>query len=262
MTSTRKPSPPRPPAPSGKPAPNIPAAANTPPAAGSVASSPRHFRALLEPDHTELKWVIARVPFDVAAAWHTMLRLRVRGEINGFPFRTSLFPLPGNQPGHFVLVNKTMQHAANVRVGSMADLSLEPDLEVRPADLPPDLIAAFEDDARLLHFAESFSDSIRREFGKWIAAVKGPEARARRCAQLAERLLLAMEGEQVTPPVLEALFRANPRARAGWAAMTSTQRRGHLLGIFGYQTPEARTRRAQKAIADALKAEAKSTRSP
>ena len=67
---------------------------------------------------------------------------------------------------------------------------------------------------------------------------------------MAERLLLAMEGELETPPVLEALFRKNPQGRSGWTRMTPNQRRSHLLGIFYYQTPEARTRRAQKAVDD------------
>jgi hypothetical protein len=34
--------------------------------------------------------------------------------------------------------------------------------------------------------------------------------------------------------------------------MTPVQRRGHLLGIFYYQSPEARERRAQKAVDEAL----------
>ena len=34
--------------------------------------------------------------------------------------------------------------------------------------------------------------------------------------------------------------------------MTKLQRRNHLLGIFYYQSPEARERRAQKVVADAL----------
>jgi uncharacterized protein YdeI (YjbR/CyaY-like superfamily) len=79
---------------------------------------------------------------------------------------------------------------------------------------------------------------------------------------MVERIMLAMEGEQVLPPILQVAFRRAPRARAGWDAMTPVQRRGHLLGIFYYQSPEARERRAQKAIDEALRvAEAKSSKS-
>ena len=64
----------------------------------------------------------------------------------------------------------------------------------------------------------------------------------------------AMEGEHETPPILDHhLSRRNPKARTGWLALTPYQRRCHLLGIFYYQTPEARTRRAQKAVEEAIR---------
>ena len=44
----------------------------------------RSFTALLEPDGTQLRWVIARVPFDIAKAWPVRKGRRVRGEIEGF----------------------------------------------------------------------------------------------------------------------------------------------------------------------------------
>ncbi|MGC2639572.1 MAG: YdeI/OmpD-associated family protein [Acidobacteriaceae bacterium] len=66
-----------------------------------------------------------------------------------------------------------------------------------------------------------------------------------------------MEGEHTTPPVLELAFQRQPRARAGWLAMTPIQRRGHLLGIYWYQSPESRRKRAQKAVEAALRVAAK-----
>jgi uncharacterized protein YdeI (YjbR/CyaY-like superfamily) len=67
-------------------------------------------------------------------------------------------------------------------------------------------------------------------------------------------MLLAMEGEQVLPPILQVAFRRAPQAQRGWDAMTAVQRRAHLLGIFYYQSPEARERRARKAVEEALRA--------
>lgn len=68
----------------------------------------KKFTATLEPDGTQLRWVIARVPFDIAKAWPELHRRRVRGDIEGFAFRTSLFPNPRGT-GHMLLVNKKMQ---------------------------------------------------------------------------------------------------------------------------------------------------------
>jgi hypothetical protein len=70
---------------------------------------------------------------------------------------------------------------------------------------------------------------------------------------MAERMLLAMEGEKQLPPILDVAFRRSPKARKGWELMTVVQRRGHLLGVFYYQSPEAREKRAGKVVEDCLR---------
>ena len=87
---------------------------------------------------------------------------------------------------------------------------------------------------------------MRREIGKWVMEPRSEATRMRRTEQMAERLLATMEGERELPPVIEAAFRLRPKARAGWARMTATQRRGELMAVFYYQTPEARMKRVQK----------------
>jgi uncharacterized protein YdeI (YjbR/CyaY-like superfamily) len=77
---------------------------------------------------------------------------------------------------------------------------------------------------------------------------------------MAERMLLTLEGETEPPPILHAAFLRQPLARKGWEAMTPTQRRNHLLGIFYYQTADARERRAAKAVEEALGVARKSSR--
>jgi uncharacterized protein YdeI (YjbR/CyaY-like superfamily) len=94
---------------------------------------------------------------------------------------------------------------------------------------------------------------MRREIGKWITGVKSDDARMRRAEQMAERLLAAMEAERELPPVIELAFRLRPKARSGWSRMTPTQRRSELLGVFYYQTSEARQRRVEKLCAVAEK---------
>lgn len=218
-----------------------------------TARQRRSFTARLEPDGTSLRWVIARVPFDVARAWPVRKRLRVRGEIEGFPFRTSLFPDPRGE-GHVLLVNKKMQAGAGARQSDRAHIWLEPDLEERPALIPPELETALKGDRRLRKWFGALSESMRREIGKWVDNAKGPEVRRKRAEKMAERLMQAMEGEDEPPPVLRAAFLRQPLAREGWNALTPAQRRGHLLCIFYDETVEARERRAAKAIEDALRA--------
>jgi uncharacterized protein YdeI (YjbR/CyaY-like superfamily) len=216
-------------------------------------SAAKSFTARLEPDGTALKWVIARVPFDIDKAWPERKRLRVRGEINGFAFRTSLFPVPG-QKAHRVLVNKKMQKGAGARPGDSVRITLEPDFEERKAVMPKELEAALKADRQLRKWFDGLSEYLRRTFCAMVNGTKNPETRQRQAQRIAERLLLAMEGELETPPILKVAFARQPLAAAGWNAMTPTQRRGHLLGIFYYEGVEARQRRTAKAVEDALKA--------
>jgi uncharacterized protein YdeI (YjbR/CyaY-like superfamily) len=211
----------------------------------------KSFRGVLEPDHTALKWVIVRVPFDPTAVWKVRHGLRVKGSINGFGFRTSLFG--SAEGGHVLLVNKQMQKGARVSVGVAAEIVLEPDLEERAAKVPPELQKLLKQDRALKAWFEELSYSVRKDIGNLVSDPKSPEARVRRAEQMAERMMLAMEGERELPPILQVAFRRQPQARAGWEAMTPVQRRGHLLGIFYYQSPESREKRARKAVDDALR---------
>jgi uncharacterized protein YdeI (YjbR/CyaY-like superfamily) len=215
-------------------------------------SSLKTFRAVLEPSGNELRWVIARVPFDVAKAWPERNGRRVRGEINGFPFRTSLFP-NARDGGHVLLVNKTMQAGAHARAGDTAQFRLEPDMEERKAIVPAELARALRGERGLRRWFDALNPSRRRDVGRWVSEPKTAETRERRAEQMAERLLLAMEGEEEPPPILRTAFLGHPQARAGWDAMTPIRRRNHLLAIFYYQTSEGRARRAGEAIEDALR---------
>jgi uncharacterized protein DUF1905/bacteriocin resistance YdeI/OmpD-like protein len=216
---------------------------------GNVRPIPKTFRAPLERIQSRLGWTIIRIPFDVGKVWGTRGQLRVKGEINGFAFRTSLFPARGG--GHILLVNKRMQKGGDVRQGSTAQFRLEPDLEVRVAIVPAELKRFLKEDAYLRRWFDNLNYSTRNEIGKWIVQVKSPEARARRAEQMAERLLAVMEAEHELPPVLQLSFARDPRALAGWKRMSPSHRRSHLFAIFYYRTPEARSRRIEKTLQDA-----------
>ncbi len=220
-------------------------------------NKPQRFRALLEPDGTALRWTVARLPFDPAKVWKVRDRLRVKGTIGGFPLRTSLFG--SQEKGYFLLVNKAMQKGAGVQVGEMVAITLEPDLEERPTAVPPEFASLLKRDRALTRFFAELNPSARRDICHHVAEPKSKDARKRRAGQLAERMLLAMEGETILPPILQVAFRQFPKAHQGWLAMTPVQRRGHLLGIFYYQSPEARGRRAQKAVEEALRIASSST---
>ena len=216
-----------------------------------MANRAKTFRSSLEHLAAGLGWVIARVPFDPSEAWSKMIRLRVRGEINGFAFRTSLFP--DSRGGFFLLINRAMQKGANVRSGDAADFRLEPDLDARQAELPDELAALLDDEPGLREWYDELTEYTRREIGKWILSVKSDASRMNRAQQMAERLLSTMEAEIELPPLIATAFRKHPKARVGWEKMTPLQRRNELMAVFYYQTPDARQRRLDKLIEAAEK---------
>jgi uncharacterized protein YdeI (YjbR/CyaY-like superfamily) len=208
---------------------------------------------VIEPLKGNLGWMVARLPFEVESTWKKMVRLRVKVEVGGEVFRTSLFA-DANHGGHFVLVNKKMQKAAGAGKGAMVDFTIAPDLDERKPSIPPELGKLLKTQKRLAKWYEGLNEPRRWEIAKWIDGVKSAEARQRRAEQIAERLMLTMEGEKELPPVLEVAFRRAPAARKGWEAMTEGKRRSNLMAVFYYQSPEAREKRVKKVVEECLEA--------
>lgn len=202
----------------------------------------------LELLRSSLRWVVAYIPLDVKKVWGSGGRVRVRGEINGFPFRTSLFPTRDGR--YFLLVNKTMQRGGAVRAGDSAKVRMENDVEERTATVPAELERELKQSKALRKWFDGLSYSMRRYFVSLVLQPKSQEARKRRAEQLAELLYTAMDAERDLPPVLRAAFSRRPKAYEGWLSMSPTQRRHQLLGIFYVRNPVSRERRIEKMLAE------------
>jgi uncharacterized protein YdeI (YjbR/CyaY-like superfamily) len=207
------------------------------------------FKATLEPGGTPLKWVIARLPFDAAKLWGSRGRIRVKGEINGFPFRSALFPIGDGT--HQLLVTKEMQMGGGAGVGSTARIRLEPDTEKRPVIVPAELERAMSEERSLRPWFDRLTPSVRKYLTDQVTAVKSAEARERRASRIAEQLLSTKEAERDPPPILQSALARDPSAREGWKRMSAGRRRMNLLAIFYYRSPEARARRVAKVVQEA-----------
>ena len=204
------------------------------------------FTAVLEKDSRALGWTVVRVPFDPAEVWAERVRLRVCGEVNGFRFRTSLFP--DARGGYCLLVNRAVQASAGLRLGSAAEFRLEPDLEARPAELPDELTVLLDEEEGLRAWYDGLTEYTRREIGKWVCGVKSEAARLGRAEQMAERLLATMEAERELPPSIALALGRNAKAKQGWERMSVLHRRAHLMAVFSYRSPESRAKRIGKMV--------------
>jgi uncharacterized protein YdeI (YjbR/CyaY-like superfamily) len=214
------------------------------------SASPKTFEAALERMPGRLNWIIVRIPLNLAKLWDSRGQIRVKGEINGFFFRTSLFPT--GTGGHYLLVNKQMQTGGKAMPGGKARFRLEPDTEERVIKPPAEWLSVLRQSKTLQKFHDSLTYSTRRDIAKWIAEGKHQETRMRRAEQMALRLMETMEAERELPPVIQVQIQSNPKARAGWELMPPSHRRAHLLGIFGYRNPESRARRVSKAVQEMI----------
>jgi uncharacterized protein YdeI (YjbR/CyaY-like superfamily) len=208
----------------------------------------RRFLATLEKEGSRLQWTIVRIPFDVKEAWGSQARRAVRGTINGYPFRTSIFP--SRRLGPFLMVNKEMQKGAKAgRAGEVVRITIAPDLEERTVQEPKELLRALARSRPLRRYYDRLNYSTRREIARWVGEAKQAQTRARRAEQMAERLLETMEGEREAPPILRAALARDPRARAAWEVLPPSHRRRHLLAITYYRDPVSRARRVAKCVA-------------
>src|ERR1700722_10620073 len=115
----------------------------------------KSFEATLERLRSNLGWVIVWIPFNVHKVWGSRGRFRVKGEINGFAFRTSLFPTRKGE--HFLLVNKKMQAGGRVVEGTGAEFLLELDTEERVVTLPAELKRILAEDRSLRRWFETLN---------------------------------------------------------------------------------------------------------
>lgn len=217
-----------------------------------MAVKAKTLEVVLERHKIGLPFVVARV--DAAAlrkAWPGWADRRVKGEINGVALQTTLFP--ANEGADLVLVvNRKLQAAAKVGPGDRVRLQLEPDTQ-SAAPMPKELVETLKGERALRQWFEKLAPSMRKGAANYVDQGKSAATRQKRAEQMAEMLMLTMEGEHELPPILRAAFERAPGAAAGWQAMTPLQRRNHLLGVFYVQTVGGRERRAEQTVQDALR---------
>jgi len=148
----------------------------------------RRFEARVAGDGPNGAWARIHLPIDVPTVFGTKSRLSVRGTVNGFPFRSSIFP---NGDGTFhMMFNKAMQAGAKAGPGDIVAVAMEPDDAPREVEVPSDLVAALEADEPAAAHWQRFPPSARQMYVEWIVQARAGDTRARRIeravAQIAE----------------------------------------------------------------------------
>ena len=136
----------------------------------------KHFRTRLEKHETSEATAII-IPFDIEEAFGARARVAVRGTINGFPFRSSLFTMGGRT---FMPVNQELRTGAKARGGDTVSIVMQRDDEPRTVEPPPDFARALRANKTAKAVWDKLSYTHRKEHVKAIEDAKKPETRQRR----------------------------------------------------------------------------------
>jgi hypothetical protein len=140
------------------------------------------FSAVLEPVSHGGHFVV--VPRDVADAAGVKYNDRVRGEVNGVAYRSSLAKYSG--VFHLGLPKASL---GKTKDGARVEVTLELDDEPRAVDtMPPAVKKALAPHAKAQASWKALSPSQRREFVKLVLDAKKVETRARRIEKIVATL--------------------------------------------------------------------------
>jgi len=149
----------------------------------------KRFQAEIEEGRGGGAYVV--VPFGVAEAFGTRGQLRVKGTIDGQPFKSSMAPMGG---GHHVLgLHKATRDAIGKSVGDTVTLEVQPDTEERTVIVPNDFRKALATDPVAKQAFDRFAYTHRKEYVGWIESAKRPETRQRRITDAVSRISKGMK---------------------------------------------------------------------
>jgi hypothetical protein len=140
---------------------------------------------LIRPDAVGA-WTFAPVPKKDAARAGFRARLRVKGTIDGIPFRSSLMPRGGGEL--FVVVNSEVRDRIGKSDGALVRLELELDASPVVVDVPPSLQRALDRDRSAEANFARFTASQRLAYSRWVAAAKQEATRDRRVGAAVEKI--------------------------------------------------------------------------
>ena len=146
----------------------------------------KKFKAKAEPAGPNGAWCFLAIPFDVAEVWGTRGRVRVKGTINGFPFRTNIQPMEGR---HLLTFNKQLQAGAKAKPGDMVAVVMERDTEEWTIEPPAELAAAFRQSKAAKALWDKLAYTHRKEFSQWIGGAKQEATQERRAAKAVSMIL-------------------------------------------------------------------------
>ena len=126
-----------------------------------------------------------KVPFDVLEIFGTKGHVKVRGTIDGYPYRNLIANMG---EGHMMVVKKEIRQAIGKTAGDTVHVVMEIDTEPRTVIVPEDFQQALESNPVVKETFDGMSYTHRKEYVEWIEGAKRQETRANRIQKAVERI--------------------------------------------------------------------------
>lgn len=126
------------------------------------------------------------VPFSVEDAFGSKALTLVKGTIDGYPYRSSVFPLGDGT--HYMVVNREIREAIGKLEGGHLLVTMEVDTEKRVVEVPDDFQSLLAENEQARQFFEKLSYTHQKEYVDWIVEAKRQETRQRRMDKAVEML--------------------------------------------------------------------------
>jgi len=135
-------------------------------------------------------WTILKLPKEASVKLPSRGQVMVTGTLNGFQIWTALEP--DGAGSHWFRVDAHLQKSAKAAAGDTATLAIESTKEWPEPDIPADLQAALDSNARVQALWERITPMARWEWIRWIGATNKSETRARHIEVACSKLLSGM----------------------------------------------------------------------
>ncbi len=123
-------------------------------------------------------WTFLSLPLEVSNSFATKGQVKVKGTINGYPFRsTALFMGDGS---HYLVVGKEIRDHITAAKGDTVQVVMELDTEEQQITAPEDLLQALDIQPQAKQIFARLSYTPQKEYVNWILGAKQAETRQRR----------------------------------------------------------------------------------
>jgi hypothetical protein len=132
-------------------------------------------------------WTFASISKELANQAQLRARMRVKGTIDGSPFRSSL--MPAGDGDVFIVVNKELRDKIGKGSGEVVEMTVGLDTSAVVVSIPADLKKALSQNAKAETSFRKMAPSHRKAYVQWIEQAKKAETRESRLKKAIHMLL-------------------------------------------------------------------------